>query len=171
MPARYNYNAALQLIQKAFAANKHITYKEMEEALGLEFHIGDKETRTAECCIYRLRKLSREKYGLTFKSAAKTHDNNPEYYYYIVSKLKDGFTKKETGTNTTTAETKITPAPKTEIKTEAYEALSKNNQKLYAELEQLKDMYGCLETNYMELCKREQEYLKVIESLYKLLTM
>lgn len=163
MADKYNYATALELLKDAYNANVKVTYIDLENALGLEHPIDDKKyISTNNYILHELRKRLKNQHGLTFKSAANGNHSSPEYYYYIVSKVKDGNFKKKNNEETV----KIAQE---KIKNDQYEALSKNNQKLYAELEQEKAANAVLRENNIRLKEREQEYKNIIQSLYNLL--
>lgn len=125
---KYNYDAALELLVNAHKQNKVVTYQEMQAVLGLEKPIEDQSAAsTNNSTLYEVRKRLKNEYGLVFKSAAKG-SGKPELQHYTISEVKNtGITKKE-----------VKPVKKTDTKDSNYEALSKDNQKLYAETERLK---------------------------------
>lgn len=156
---KYDYNAALDLLVKSHKEGLKITYHEMQTILGLEKPIEDKSAAsTNNSILYELRKRLREEYGLVFKSAANGTHSGPDYHYYIISEVK--------GSNVLKKDAK--PAKKTESKDANYEALSKDNQKLYAEVQQLKLKVDELETEKIMFEAREENYKNIIGSLMAL---
>ena len=156
---KYKYNDALKLLKNAHESNIKVTYKDIEDVLGLEYPIdGKKHVSTNNSALYELRKRLKNQYGLTFKSAASSWHSGPDYHYYIISKVKDGNFKKKNNEEAV----KIVQE---KIKNNQYEALSKNNQKLYAENQKLKLEYQEMQEKMKALVCREEEYKNIINSL------
>ena len=157
MADKYNYSEALELLKNAYESGIKVTYKEMEDVLGLEHPIDDKKyASTNNSALYELRNRLKNQYGLTFKSAANGKHSGPEYHYYIISKIKNGnFQKKET-----VAKEKISQA-----KSDEYEALSRNNQKLYAEVQRLELENKRLLEMVSKSNSKEEDYKNIIQSL------
>lgn len=160
MSDKYNYSEALELLKNAHESGVKVTYKDMEDVLGLEHHIDDKKyVSTNNSALYELRKRLKNQHGLTFKSAANGKHSGPEYHYYIISKVKSGnFQKKET-----VAKEKIS-----KVKSDEYEALSRNNQKLYAEVQRLELENRRLLDMVSESNSKEEDYKNIIQSLMNL---
>lgn len=160
MADKYNYSEALELLKNAHESGVKVTYKDMETVLGLEHSIDDKKyTSINNSALYELRKRLKNQHGLTFKSAANGKHSGPEYHYYIISKVKSGnFQKKET-----VSKEKISQA-----KSDEYEALSKNNQKLYAEVQRLELQNRRLLEMVSETNSKEEDYKNIIQSLMNL---
>ena len=160
MTDKYNYFEALELLKNAYESGAKVTYKDMEDVLGLEHPIDDKKyASTNNSALYELRNRLKNQYGLTFKSAANGKHSGPEYHYYIISKVKSGnFQKKET-----VAKEKISHA-----KSDEYEALSRNNQKLYAEVQRLELENKRLLEMASETASKEEDYKNIIQSLMNL---
>lgn len=155
---KYNYNAALELLVNSHKNGHKITYKEMQETLGLEKPIEDKSAAsTNNSILYELRNRLRTEHGLVFKSAANGTHSGPDYYYYIISEVK--------GSNVTKKDASV---KKADTKEQNYEALSKDNQKLYAEVQQLKLEVQRLEAENIIYAGREDEYKTIIASLMTL---
>lgn len=157
MADKYNYATALELLRDAYNANVKVTYTDLETILGLEHPIDDKKHASINnSALYELRKRLKNQHGLTFKSAANGKHSGPEYHYYIISKVKSGnFQKKET-----VSKEKISQA-----KSDEYDALSKNNQKLYAEVQRLELENRRLLDMVSEAASKEEEYKNIIHSL------
>ena len=180
MADKYNYDTALELLKDAYNANVKVTYKDLENALGLEYPIEDYEHKSINySVITRLRNILKEKYGLTLKSAASGRHIGPEYQHYTVSKVKSSkHTKKKSVTNKKSVANKNTKSHEctsssdkdTELLNllDSFEVLSKNNQKLYNELEDEKAANAVLKNECIKLQQKEHEYRNIIESLYKL---
>ena len=160
MADKYNYSEALELLKNAYESGIKVTYKEMEDVLGLEHPIDDKKyASTNNSALYELRNRLKNQYGLTFKSAANGKHSGPEYHYYIISKVKSGnFQKKET-----VSKEKISQA-----KSDEYDALSKNNQKLYAEVQRLELENRRLLEMVSGTGSKEEDYKNIIQSLMNL---
>ena len=174
MADKYNYDTALELLKDAYNANVKVTYKDLENALGLEYPIEDYEHKSTNySVITRLRNILKEKYGLTLKSAASGRHVGPEYQHYTVSKVKSSkHTKKKTvAKKNIKSHERTAPSDKdTELLNllDSFEVLSKNNQKLYNELEDEKAANAVLKNECIKLQQKEHEYRNIIESLYKL---
>ena len=160
MADKYNYSEALELLKNAYESGAKVTYKDMEDVLGLEHPIDDRKyASTNNSALYELRNRLKNQYGLTFKSAANGKHCGPEYHYYFTSKVKSGnFQKKET-----VAKEKISQA-----KSDEYEALSRNNQKLYAEVQRLELENKRLLEMASETASKEEDYKNIIQSLMNL---
>lgn len=160
MADKYNYSEALELLKDAHESGVKVTYKDMESVLGLEYPIDDKKhTSINNSALYELRNRLKNQYGLTFKSAANGKHSGPEYHYYVTSKIKNGnFQKKES-----VSKEKITHS-----KSDEYEALSKNNQKLYAEVQRLELENKRLLDMISEYNLKEEDYKNIIQSLMNL---
>lgn len=160
MSDKYNYSEALELLKNAHESGVKVTYKDMEDILGLEHPIDDKKyVSTNNSALYELRKRLKNQHGLTFKSAANGKHSGPDYHYYIISKVKSGnFQKKET-----VAKEKIS-----QVKSDEYEALSRNNQKLYAEVQRLELENRRLLDMVSESNSKEEDYKNIIQSLMNL---
>jgi len=153
---KYNYSAALELLVNAHKNGTRVTYKEMQETLGLERPIEDRSAAsTNNSILYELRNRLRQEYGLVFKSAANGTHSGPDYYYYIISEVK--------GSNVTKKDTKA--IKKTDTKEQNYEALSKDNQKLYAENQELKLQNRRLLDEVSMCASKVEEYKNIIRSL------
>lgn len=153
---KYNYGAALELLVDSYKQGKKITYHEMQTVLGLEKPIEDRSAAsTNNSILYELRNRLRKEHNLVFKSAANGTHSGPDYYYYIISEVK--------GSNVTKKDTKSTK--KTDAKEQNYEALSRDNQKLYEETERLKLENRKLLDMVAEAASKEEEYKNVINSL------
>lgn len=156
---KYNYSAALQLLVDSYKNGHKITYKEMQEVLGLEKPIEDRSAAsTNNSILYELRNRLRKEHNLVFKSAANGTHSGPDYYYYVISEVK--------GSNVVKKDAK--PEKKPTSKDSNYEALSKDNQKLYAEVQQLKLEVQRLEAENIIYAGREDEYKNIISSLMTL---
>lgn len=159
MTRKYNYDEAIKLFINAFNERRTVTYKETQEALGLEKPIDDKSAASTNASIVStLRAQLKKEYGLTFRSASTGNRSGPDYAYYDITKVKDGNVKKKESSKSN----------KTEISNEALDALQKNNQQLFAALEQAKAANAALQNHCVKLQEREQEYKKIIDSLYRL---
>lgn len=157
---KYDYDNAVELMKTAYNENKTVTYERLQEVLGLENPIEDKSAKSATAgALHTLRERLRSIYGLTFKSAVTGKNFGPEFFYYTVTKLKDGNVSKKDSAKLKKNEPK---------KDEAFEALQRNNQQLYTALEQAKAANAALQNHCVKLQEREQEYKKIIDSLYKL---
>lgn len=153
---KYNYGAALELLVDSYKQGKKITYHEMQTVLGLEKPIEDRSAAsTNNSILYELRNRLRKEHNLVFKSAANGTHSGPDYYYYIISEVK--------GSNVTKKDTKSTK--KTDAKEQNYEALSRDNQKLYEETERLRLENRKLLDMVAEAASKEEEYKNVINSL------
>lgn len=155
---KYNERAALDLIADAYKSGRNITYKEMEDALGLEYPLDDKaHTSMNNNTIYRLREKCKKEHGLVFHSASKGK-NDPTLQYYTVTKVKDTETHKKPK--------KVEPV-KTVAQPDrsALEALSKDNQKLYQEVEELRLQNRRLLDMVSEANSNIEEYKTIIKSL------
>ena len=85
MTDKYNYFEALELLKNAYESGAKVTYKDMEDVLGLEHPIDDKKyASTNNSALYELRNRLKNQYGLTFKSAASSWHSGPDYHYYII---------------------------------------------------------------------------------------
>lgn len=157
---KYKYNDALKLLKNAHESNIKVTYKDIEDVLGLEYPIDDKKhVSTNNSALYELRKRLKNQYGLTFKSAASSWHSGPDYHYYIISKVKDGnFQKKEI----------VTKKKISKVKSDEYDALSKNNQKLYTEVQRLELENRRLLDMVSESNSKEEDYKNIIQSLMNL---
>lgn len=160
MADKYNYSEALELLKNAHESGVKVTYKDMEEVLGLEYPIDDKKhTSINNSALYELRNRLKNQYGLTFKSAANGKHSGPEYHYYVTSKIKNGnFQKKES----------VSKEKTTHSKSDEYEALSRNNQKLYAEVQRLEFENRRLLDMVSESNSKEEDYKNIIQSLMNL---
>ena len=160
MADKYNYSEALELLKNAYESGVKVTYKDIETVLGLEHPIDDKKyTSINNSALYELRNRLKNQHRLTFKSAANGKHSGPEYHYYIISKVKSGnFQKKET-----VSKEKISQA-----KSDEYDALSKNNQKLYAEVQRLELENRRLLEMVSETGSKEEDYKNIIQSLMNL---
>ena len=159
---KYKYNDALKLLKNAHESNIKVTYTDIEDVLGLEYPIDDKKhVSTNNSALYELRKRIKNQYGLTFKSAASSWHSGPDYHYYIISKVKDGNFKKKNNEEAV----KIVQE---KIKNNQYEALSKNNQKLYAEVQRLELENRRLLDMVSESNSKEENYKNIIQSLMNL---
>ena len=160
MADKYNYSEALELLKDAHESGVKVTYKDMESVLGLKYPIDDKKhTSINNGALHELRNRLKNQYGLTFKSAANSKHYGPEYHYYVTSKIKNGnFQKKES-----VSKEKITHS-----KSDEYEALSRNNQKLYAEVQRLELENKRLLDMVSEYNLKEEDYKNIIQSLMNL---
>lgn len=156
---KYNYGAALELLVDSYKQGKKITYHEMQTVLGLEKPIEDRSAAsTNNSILYELRNRLRKEHNLVFKSAANGTHSGPDYYYYIISEVK--------GSNVTKKDTKSTK--KTDAKEQNYEALSRDNQKLYAEVQRLELENRRLLEMVSEVGSKEDDYKNIIQSLMNL---
>lgn len=160
MSDKYNYSEALELLKNAHESGVKVTYKDMEDILGLEHPIDDKKyVSTNNSALYELRKRLKNQHGLTFKSAANGKHSGPDYHYYIISKVKSGnFQKKEI----------VTKEKISQVKSDEYDALSKNNQKLYAEVQRVELENRRLLDMVSEAASKEEDYKNIIQSLMNL---
>jgi len=149
MANEYNYDAAIKVILDAFTVGTNVTYEQLEVAMGLKSPITS-ATPANNCALSKLKRRLKEEHGLVMKSAnVKGGENN----YYVISKVKDNvISKKESNSD----------------KDSNYEALSKNNQKLYMELENAKAANAALQEKYIALQEKELEYITIIQSLMAL---
>lgn len=156
---KYNYSAALELLINAHKNGARVTYQEMQTTLGLERPIEDRSAAsTNNSILYELRNRLRSEYGLVFKSAANGTHSGPDYYYYIISEIK--------GSNITKKDTKS--IKKSDVKEQNYEALSRDNQKLYAEVQRLELENRRLLEMVSEVGSKEDDYKNIIQSLMNL---
>jgi hypothetical protein len=156
---KYNYSAALELLINAHKNGAKVTYQEMQTTLGLERPIEDRSAAsTNNSILYELRNRLRSEYGLVFKSAANGTHSGPDYYYYIISEVK--------GSNITKKDTKS--IKKSDVKEQNYEALSRDNQKLYAEVQRLELENRRLLEMVSEVGSKEEDYKNIIQSLMNL---
>lgn len=156
----YNYDAAIELFCNAYASeDKKVTYQELQETLGLEYSIGDKEHLSLTSnAVSRLKSKLKEEHGLTFASACKGKANSPELQYYTVSKVKAGpIQKKE--------------KPVDSGSEKSLDALSRDNQKLYAEVERLTLENHRLSDRVLKANSDIEEYKIIIKSLMTLAGM
>lgn len=171
---KYDYKSAIQLIRECYARKEDCTYVQIEKALGLNEHIGDK-TGAVKGAIFELKKRLELEHGLTINNAAiGKNSGNPVYYYFSISEVKKKVSvslKKTDGSGTDNAIYQQTDA-------ELVNALSKDNQKLYKELEDaklevqtLKEKVEDLHSKYTAMSVKENEYKKIIASLNVLLTL
>ena len=160
MADKYNYSEALELLKDAHESGVKVTYKDMESVLGLEYPIDDKKHKSINnSALYELRNRLKNQYGLTFKSAANGRHSGPEYRYYVISKIKNGnFQKKEP----------VSKEKTTHSKSDEYEALSRNNQKLYAEVQRLELENKRLLEMASESASKEEDYKNIIQALMNL---
>lgn len=156
---KYNYGEALELLVNSYNNGHKITYKEMQETLGLERPIEDRSAAsTNNSILYELRKRLREEHNLVFKSASMGTHSGPDYYYYTISEVKGSNVIKKSKT-----------AKKIEEPKEAnYEALSRDNQKLYAEVQRLELENRRLLEMVSEVGSKEEDYKNIIQSLMNL---
>lgn len=153
---KYNYSAALELLINAHKNGTRVTYHDMQITLGLEKPIEDRSaTSINNSVLCQLRSRLKKEYNLVFKSAANGTHSGPDYYYYIISEVKDS--------NITKKDVKI--SKKVDVKEQNYEALSKDNQKLYAENQELKLCNEKLLDEVTAYTIREKEYKTIIGSL------
>ena len=160
MVSKYTYDNAVEVILEAFKNSKTITYTEMYQALGIDTS-KNKSKHAIISAINKLRNIVREQYGLSFKSAATSNYNGPEYQYYTVfndesTKLKNVNIKKKPVnelTNKTNSE---------ELK--LINALQKDNEKMYLEIEELREQNSILLNKYNELQESEEHYKRIIQS-------
>lgn len=156
---KYNYGAALELLVDSYKQGKKITYHEMQTVLGLEKPIEDRSAAsTNNSILYELRNRLRKEHNLVFKSAANGTHSGPDYYYYIISEVK--------GSNITKKDTKS--IKKSDAKEQNYEALSRDNQKLYAEVQRLELENRRLLEMVSEVGSKEDDYKNIIQSLMNL---
>lgn len=156
---KYNYSAALELLINAHKNGAKVTYQEMQTTLGLERPIEDRSAAsTNNSILYELRNRLRSEYGLVFKSAANGTHSGPDYYYYIISEVK--------GSNITKKDSKS--IKKSDVKEQNYEALSRDNQKLYAEVQRLELENRRLLEMVSEVGSKEEDYKNIIQSLMNL---
>lgn len=156
---KYNYSDALKLLIDSYNNGHKVTYKELQTVLGLERPIEDRAAAsTNNSILYELRNRLRQEHGLVFKSASNGTHSGPDYYYYNISEVK--------GSNVTKKDkmTKKVEQPK-----EAnYEALSRDNQKLYAEVQRLELENRRLLEMVSEVGSKEEDYKNIIQSLMNL---
>ena len=169
MATKYNYDTALDLLCKRYDTNESVTYEELENALGL--NNGSIASNTDKGTVYELRKRLKHYHGLTFHTAASGRNTGPEYHYYVLSKVKDTVIQKKK-TNKDISDNNIKDMNK------SLNALSKNNQELYQQLEASKLEYERLKEAFNNACERcsmyaqkEKEYKNIIDSLQKLLAL
>ena len=156
---KYNYGAALELLVDSYKQGKKITYHEMQTVLGLEKPIEDRSAAsTNNSILYELRNRLRKEHNLVFKSAANGTHSGPDYYYYIISEVK--------GNNITKKDTKS--IKKSDAKEQNYEALSRDNQKLYVEVQRLELENRRLLEMVSEVGSKEDDYKNIIQSLMNL---
>lgn len=156
----YNYDAAMKLFCDAYAReDKKVTYQELQETLGLEYPIGDKEHLSLTSnAVSRLKDKLKKEHGLTFASACKGKANSPELQYYTVSQVKGGPIQKKTRTANSDSEKTL-------------DALSRDNQKLYEEVENLRLQNRNLLDIVSEANSNIEEYKTIIKSLMNLAGM
>ena len=158
MAQKYNYDAALELLEKAYGIGETVPYEQLQLALGLERPIGDKEAAsTNNSILYELRNKLKEKTGLTFKSNAGGANSTEEKQFYTISKAD---------AKTTKVAKKSKPVDND--KETAMSALQKSNQKLFLELEEMKEKYATMEQRCRELQCREQNLKTLIKSYHEL---
>lgn len=156
---KYNYSAALELLINAHKNGTRVTYHDMQITLGLEKPIEDRSaTSINNSVLCQLRSRLKKEYNLVFKSAANGTHSGPDYYYYIISEVKDS--------NITKKDTKVTK--KSDAKEQNYEALSRDNQKLYAEVQRLELENRRLLEMVSEVGSKEDDYKNIIQSLMNL---
>lgn len=156
---KYNYSAALELLINAHKNGTRVTYHDMQITLGLEKPIEDRSaTSINNSVLCQLRSRLKKEYNLVFKSAANGTHSGPDYYYYIISEVKDSnITKKDTKS-----------IKKSDAKEQNYEALSRDNQKLYAEVQRLELENRRLLEMVSEVGSKEDDYKNIIQSLMNL---
>ena len=158
MASKYNYEAAVELIANMYPDNTKVSYTKLEEALGLEEPLGTISSANASA-ISILRSRLKTEYKLDIRSnRTKKRD---EEGVYVIFELKNTLSQLKASNS----EQKVT---KEWSKNEYFDALSKNNQKLYAESEKLKLETERLKTENEKLRKKEEEYRKIINSFYML---
>ena len=163
MAEKYNYKDTLELLVNAHKQGKTVTYQEMKAVLGLEKPIEDKSAAsTNNSILYEVRNRLRKEYGLVFKSAAYGNHIGSDYHYYTISEVKDSdITKKD-----------VNSAKKVDAKevaeTVRLQALQKDNEKLYAEVQRLKFENQELREAMDTLICKEEEYKSIINSLMSL---
>lgn len=156
---KYNYSAALELLINAHKNGTRVTYHDMQITLGLEKPIEDRSaTSINNSVLCQLRSRLKKEYNLVFKSAANGTHSGPDYYYYIISEVK--------GSNITKKDTKS--IKKSDAKEQNYEALSRDNQKLYAEVQRLELENRRLLEMVSEVGSKEDDYKNIIQSLMNL---
>ena len=169
-PTKYNYDAAIKLVVEASKTDGKVTYKQLEEAFGLEKPITDKDaTSTNMSALYELRQALKAKHGLTFKSAATAGKSGPEYQYYVVSKIKDTTItknkseKKEKSSTTDKVDYEAQMSYKA-LK-ESYDALKKNDLTLYNENLELRRKNEELRSAIIDLNGQMNRYKDTVRSL------
>lgn len=156
---KYNYSAALELLINAHKNGTRVTYHDMQITLGLEKPIEDRSaTSINNSVLCQLRSRLKKEYNLVFKSAANGTHSGPDYYYYIISEVK--------GSNITKKDTKS--IKKSDAKEQNYEALSRDNQKLYAEVQRLELENRRLLEMVSKVGSKEDDYKNIIQSLMNL---
>lgn len=161
---KYNYSAALELLINAHKNGAKVTYQEMQTTLGLERPIEDRSAAsTNNSILYELRNRLRSEYGLVFKSAANGTHSGPDYYYYIISEVKgSNITKKDSKTAKKNIDTKEA------ADISRLQALQRNNEKLYAENQELMLQNRKLLDMVSESASKEDDYKNIIQSLMNL---
>lgn len=158
MAQKYNYDAALELLEKAYNLGETVPYEQLQLTLGLERPIGDREAgSTNNSILYELRNRLKEKTGLTFKSNAGGANSTEDKQFYTISKA-----------DAKTIKTAKKSKPADDDREMAMSALQKSNQKLFLELEEMKEKYGVLEQRCRELQCREQNLKTLIKSYHEL---
>lgn len=167
----YNYEKATELIQNRFKSNtKTVTYDELQEVLGLKAPLGTKDNRNSNA-MGLLRTYLKDNVGLSITSAMRGRLSEGEdvsnYRYFTIHSLN------EDGNYELLSK---------ENELEKYKnkchALEKDNQKLYLEIEKLKEEISELEEvneEYVEYClnakDKEEEYFNIIGSYNRLLEL
>jgi hypothetical protein len=152
----YNYDDAIELFCKAYANEDTVTYQELQDALGLEYPIGEKEHLSLTSnAVGRFKEKLKKERGLTFYSACKGKASSPDLQYYNISEVKPGLVQKKE------------KSPELDIQ-KSFDALSRDNQKLYEEKQALLQRVDILNTELAVMRKKEMEYKKIITSFYSL---
>lgn len=158
MAQKYNYDAALELLEKAHALGETVPYEQMQLTLGLERPISDKDAAsTNNSILYELRNRLKEKSGLTFKSNAGGANSTPDKQFYTISKVGEKSSKVAKKTKEEHDDRDV-----------AMSSLQKSNQKLFLELEEMKEKYAAMEQRCRELQCREQNLKTLIKSYHEL---
>ena len=156
MEAKYNYDKAMKLFVDSYISGHKPTYKEVEEALGLSSPIEDKTTSKNVCALYELRSRLRKKYDLEFKSAAGGKYSGPEYQYYNITEVSE---------SKSSMQQKDSSKKKVKVAGPNLDALSRDNQKLYQEVEELRLQNRRLLDMVSEANSNIEGYKTIIKSL------
>lgn len=170
MVKKYDYKKVVNIIVDRYNnGNTVITYSELEDLLELDTPLGVRSSKNHNA-IGELRKHIKNA-GYTIESAMRGRlnqsENASDYRYYTILKLSDDNSYEILGK---------------ENELETYKnkchALEKDNQRLYLEIEKLKEEIIELEDENEQLVHqcmkandKEEEYVKIISSYSKLLEL